>query len=56
MPKDLCGSLGQCLKMLLHIREQHFQALYTLAGPAEPSDSVSGSPQWACLHTVDVAL
>ncbi len=25
MPKDLCGSLGQCLKMLLNIREQKLE-------------------------------
>jgi hypothetical protein len=26
MPKDLCGILGQRLKMLLHIREQKFKS------------------------------
>ena len=37
MPKDLCGSLGQYLKMLLHIREEQFKSATVMIMGHDPS-------------------
>ena len=37
MPKDLCGSLGQRLKMLLYIREQQLKCASVMIMRHDPS-------------------
>lgn len=37
MPKDLCGGLGQRLKMLLHIREQPLKCAPVMVMRHDPS-------------------
>jgi hypothetical protein len=37
MPKDLAGSAGQRLKMLLHIGEEHFKSAAVMIMRHDPS-------------------
>ena len=39
MPKDLCGSLGQRLKMGLHIREQQLKRAAVMVMRHDPSET-----------------